>query len=143
MAKIDKSIEALAIDQGLHSAAHHNVGRGLTIVAPSHTNRMLRPGWDTIADMGRKDDFLRLSIAAGLEIDCNEWGVFNPDSDFFDWRDKEIFTIFAFQYARKKPNKRRASDRCAVVEPGPVPPDFHIQVAAERWIPKMNGRKSA
>ncbi len=103
-----------------------------------HTDRVIGASGDLVADIGHK-----LQPSGGLvEIDSDERRVFDGNSDLFDRCDKEIGIAFALDDPRKQPDQFDPADGSAQIEPCPIPPDAHVDIAAEVRVPQMHWRRT-
>jgi len=101
--------------------------------------RIVGAGRHLVAETGGEGDAVR----ADLGIHGDEGRVRDPDADLLGRGDEEEAPVLALQHRGEQPDHRRPADRRALVEPGPVGPDLHVQLAAIGRVPQMHRRRAA
>ena len=144
LTQFDQPVKAFPVDQRLKVAADADIGRGLSGIGGTlDTDRQIGARNRDIPKVGLERERLVGAAAFGLEIDGDKGGIFDLDADLFDRRDQEIIVIFTDQNRRKEFHQPHAANRGALIEPGAVAFDLHVQIAAKRRVPLLYRRQSA
>ena len=77
-----------------------------------------------------------------LELDGEEWCILDKDPAFFHRGDEIILVPFPLEDRGEQFHQRQPADRRFQVIPGAVGGDAHVEVAAERRIPKLDRRRA-
>src|SRR5207253_1542859 len=77
-----------------------------------------------------------------LEFNCKERRVIDLYAAFLNRGNEKVFIALALQNGREQFHQRGTPNRRLEIEPGPVGGNAHVEIAAERWIPQVNRRRS-
>ena len=81
------------------------------------------------------------AVALSDHFDGEKRRIIHADADLLDWCHQKVLAILSLEDCRKQPNQRRPANRRPHVKPRTVTGDSHIEIAAERRIPKMHRRQ--
>ena len=82
---------------------------------------------------------LSRSILIDSELNGHERHIVNDDAAFLHRSDEKVLISLSFEDGSEQLDQGRTSDRGLEIEPSAVRRDAHIEIAAERRIPKVDG----
>ena len=97
---------------------------------------------DEIVDVGPEGDLPPGPLPVHRHLDREEGRVLDRDADALDRRDEHEALRIAAQDRGEQLYEGGPADRRAVIEPGSVGGDAHVDVAAERRVPALDRRRS-
>ncbi len=134
----NQTVERFAVNEGFKVTADQNVRRRLTRFGVSlDPNWVVRTGHHCITDIGFKHQI----IAPAIEVHGDKWRVIYCDTDLLNRRDQKVILALFLDDPREQLHQPRPPDGRALIEPRPVPRDPHVQITAERRVPKMHWRQ--
>ena len=140
--QIHQLIEHVAMNQRLEIGAHANVRRWfLSLRVEADAQRMLLTGLHHIVNIGDETQQLRFALPAHVQPHRDEGRIFDLDTDLFHRRKQEVIIAIASNHCGEQTNHRRTPDGRALVKPGTVSCDTHVEVAAEWRVPQMHRRQ--
>ncbi len=104
--------------------------------------RMLIVKRDALAYVRFKYQDARAFITLAVDVNGDKWHILNNNSDLFDRRDQKISIALPLQNRGKQPHERWPPNRRALVKPGTIAPDAHVDLAAIGRIPQMHRRQA-
>ena len=83
------------------------------------------------------------TIGSGpFKFNREEWRIFDDDADFLDRGNQKILIALALEHRGEQTHQGGTPDRCLLIEPGAVGGDPHVDIAAKRRIPQVDGGQS-
>ena len=115
-----------------------HIGLDAVMGADLEAHRMLRTGARHIAHIGVEDQRLIRRLAFEVHGGRDEGHVLDRDADLLDRRHQNIALLVLAQDRGEEPHQRGAADRRAVIEPGAVAADAHVDLTAIGRVPALD-----
>ena len=103
--------------------------------------RRIARACDPIIDIGAEIENLLASFPFDPELDGNKRHIVDYNAAFLDRRDEEVLIPLTLEHGGEELDQGGTSNRRLEIKPSAICCDAHVEIAAERRIPKVDGRR--